>query len=174
MVVTRSKPESNLVTDQGNSIGHRDARVPRLERLAWLLDSAIRIPGTNYRVGIDGFIGLIPGFGDLVGTVLSSYIMAVASQLGVPVVVMIRMALNIAVESIVGTIPILGDVFDFAWKANQRNVTLLNQYVEKPGSTTASSRLVVVLVIILLILLVIALGLVICWILGAVLQAIRS
>jgi hypothetical protein len=156
---------------------HRDnpsIKAEHLERLAWILDSAIRVPGTNYRIGIDGLIGLLPGFGDLVGALLSSYIIAGAAQLGVPSVVLIRMALNIAIESIVGVVPVLGDVFDFAWKANRRNVDLLNHYMEKPGSATASSRLVVFTVIALLVLLLVALGVIAYWILGAVLQAIRN
>ena len=89
---------------------HRDnpsIKAEHLERLAWILDSAIRVPGTNYRIGIDGLIGLLPGFGDLVGALLSSYIIAGAAQLGVPSVVLIRMALNIAIESIVGVVPVL-------------------------------------------------------------------
>lgn len=149
-------------------------RSGHLDRLAWILDSAIRIPGTRYRIGIDGVIGLLPGFGDLIGALLSSYIVAAAAQLGVPNVVLIRMALNIAVESIVGAVPILGDIFDFVWKANRRNVELLNRYREEPGSATASSRLVVITVTALLVLLLIALGLIVYWILGALLQAIRN
>lgn len=168
------KPENTLVTPQRDDIDDSRVKAGRLERLAWILDSAIRIPGTNYRIGVDGVLGLIPGFGDLVGALLSSYILASASQIGVPLVVLIRMALNIALESIVGAIPILGDIFDFVWKANQRNVKLLNYYLQKPDRATTSSRLVVTIVIVFLVFFLVALGAIVYWILSALLQAIHN
>ncbi|MGO4998571.1 DUF4112 domain-containing protein [Oceanisphaera sp. W20_SRM_FM3] len=100
----------------------------RLERLAWLLDSSIRLPG-GYRVGLDGVIGLIPGIGDLIGAGLSSYIVVEAARLKVPLRVLARMGLNVLIEFVVGIVPIFGDIFDFAFKANLRNVRLLNAYL---------------------------------------------
>lgn len=97
----------------------------RLEALSWLLDSAFSIPGTRFRIGLDGLLGLIPGIGDSLGAVLSAYIIVGAARLGAPKRLLLRMIGNVAVESIVGAVPILGDLFDFAWKANVRNVTLL-------------------------------------------------
>ena len=102
----------------------------RLARLAWVLDSAIRLPG-GFRVGLDGIIGLIPGIGDLAGAVLSSYIVVEAARLKVPFRVLARMAMNILIELVVGIVPIVGDMFDFAFKANLRNARLLNEYLSK-------------------------------------------
>lgn len=103
----------------------------RLERLAWLLDSSIRIPGTRHTVGIDAVIGLVPVAGDLVGAALSSYIFAEAARLGADKRVLARMAFNIALEGVVGMVPLLGDVFDAAWKSNRRNMRLLDAWLER-------------------------------------------
>lgn len=162
------------MTPRWDSFADTNPEAGRLGRLAWILDSAIRIPGTNYRIGIDGLIGLIPGFGDLFGALLSSYIVAAAARIGVPSVVLIRMALNIALESVVGAIPVIGDIFDIVWKANQRNVELLNGYLVTPKGTTRSSRFVVFVVGVLLALFLIVLGILVYWLLSAILQAIRA
>jgi hypothetical protein len=118
--------------------------------LAWWLDSAIVVPGTRFRIGLDALIGLVPGIGDLVGTALSAYIVAAAAKRGLPPAVLVRMALNVGIEAVVGVIPILGDLFDAAWKANQRNVGLLRQYAAVPHRTQAHSRLVVAFWVIVL------------------------
>jgi len=115
----------------------------RLAFLAWLLDSSIPIPGTRFTIGLDAVIGLVPVIGDLIGVLASSIIVVEANRLGVPRSVLTRMAFNVAVEGIVGMIPFLGDVFDAGWKANQRNVRLLNLWMEQPHRTTRSSRLLV-------------------------------
>jgi len=119
----------------------------RLERLAWLLDSSIPIPGTRLSIGVEALVGLLPFIGDLVGVLLSSYIVAEAARLGASRSVLARMALNIAVEGLVGLIPFAGDVFDAAWKANQRNVRLLNRWLDRPGRAERSSRLLVLMTI---------------------------
>lgn len=111
-----------------------------LERLAWWLDSSIRVPGTRLRVGLDGLLGLIPGVGDAVGAALSSYIIVEAARLGVPNSVLARMVLNVAVETLLGVIPVVGDLFDFAWKANRRNVRLLQAYQQEPRRTRRRTR----------------------------------
>jgi len=116
-----------------------DARA-RLNRLAWLLDSSIPIPGTPFSVGVDALIGLFPFVGDLVGVLLSGYIVKEAAALGVSKSVLARMALNVAVEGLVGMIPLAGDLFDAAFKANQRNVRLLNAYLDQPLRTRRASR----------------------------------
>lgn len=111
-----------------------------VERLAWWLDSAIAVPGTRFRIGFDALIGLIPGFGDLVGALLSSYIIAVAASRGLPRSALARMAINVGVEAIVGVVPIFGDIFDAAWKANQRNVRLMQQFRSAPSAARRQSR----------------------------------
>ena len=115
----------------------------RLARLAWLLDSSIPIPGTSFSIGLDALIGLVPVAGDLVGVLLSGYIVREAAALGVSRSILARMALNVAVEGLVGMIPFAGDIFDAAFKANQRNVRLLNAYLDQPVRTTRASRGVV-------------------------------
>jgi hypothetical protein len=112
----------------------------RLARLAWLLDSSIPIPGTSFTIGLDALIGLFPVVGDLVGALLSGYIVKEAAALGASKSILARMALNVAVEGLVGMIPFAGDLFDAAFKANQRNVRLLNAYLDRPVRTTRASR----------------------------------
>jgi hypothetical protein len=112
----------------------------KLNRLAWLLDSTFRIPGTQIRFGLDGLIGLIPGIGDAAGAVISSHILTQAAHMGVPKPILLKMAFNIGLDAILGIIPVLGDVSDVMWKANQRNVKLLNDYLEQPEKTVVHSR----------------------------------
>ena len=111
----------------------------RLARLAWLLDSSIPIPGTRFSIGLDALIGLVPVLGDLVGVLLSSYIVREAAALGVGRSILARMTVNVAVEGLVGMIPFAGDVFDAVFKANQRNVRLLNAWLDDPQRTTKQS-----------------------------------
>ncbi|MBE9190306.1 DUF4112 domain-containing protein [Gloeocapsopsis crepidinum LEGE 06123] len=106
--------------------------VQRLRRFSRLLDNAIGIPGTKFRIGIDPIIGLIPGAGDIVGTALSAYIVVEAARLGIPKAILGRMVRNIVIESVFGSVPIIGDMFDFAWKANMKNVDLLEEYLKNP------------------------------------------
>jgi len=121
-------------------IKSRSAIRRELEQLAWLLDSSIPIPGTSLRLGVDGLIGLIPGIGDVLGSLLSSYLLLQARRLGVPKSVLIHMGFNIALETVVGIVPIVGDLFDVAWKANQKNLRLMNRYLDDPQHTQTSSR----------------------------------
>src|SRR3954466_7379955 len=94
----------------------------RLVWLAWLLDSSIPIPGTRLTIGLDALIGLLPFIGDLIGVALSSYILAEANRMGVGRAILTRMAFNVAIEGVVGIVPLFGDAFDATWKANQKNV----------------------------------------------------
>jgi len=119
--------------------GTRAAR-ERLKQLAWLLDSSIPIPGTRMTVGLEALIGLFPFIGDLIGVALSSFILKEAARLGAPKSVLLRMSFNVALEGVVGIIPFAGDVFDAAFKANQRNVRLLESWLDDPKRTTRSSR----------------------------------
>jgi len=109
-----------------------------LRRLAWLLDSSIRLPG-GFRIGLDGIIGLVPGVGDLVAGVLSFYIVFAGVRLGMPVSVIARMILNVLLELVVGAVPVLGDLFDFIFKANERNIRLIEANMESPAVTRTSS-----------------------------------
>jgi hypothetical protein len=99
-----------------------------LVRLGRLLDSSIRLP-SGYRIGLDGLVGLVPGIGDALGAVMSLYIIARARRLGMPRRVLARMLLNVGTETLIGTVPLLGDWFDFAFKANERNLALLRRHL---------------------------------------------
>jgi Domain of unknown function (DUF4112) len=101
-----------------------------------LLDEAFRIPGTGIRFGIDGIIGLVPGLGDALAGLLSLVIPVAAWSRGVPYVTLVRMAVNLGIGVLVGTIPVLGDAFDIAWKANRRNYLLLCRHLGQPRSHT--------------------------------------
>lgn len=111
--------------------------VPDLSRLiAWVLDDLIPIPGTKFRLGLDPLIGLIPGFGDSSTAVMSSMILIHGLRSGVPRIVLVRMALNVLVNSLVGAIPGLGDLFSAFFKSNRRNVELLDRHA---GTATRAS-----------------------------------
>jgi Domain of unknown function (DUF4112) len=129
--------------DWKEEIRNRNEVRRRLNRLAWLLDSSIPIPGTRLSIGIDALIGLVPFIGDLVGVLLSSTILVEAARLGAGRSVLARMALNVAVEGLAGLVPFAGDVFDAAWKANQRNVRLLDQWLDQPRRAERSSVLLI-------------------------------
>jgi hypothetical protein len=126
----------------------KQEKAQRLEKLAWILDSVIPIPGTNWRIGLDGLIGLIPGVGDISAGAISTYILYQALRMGVPTMVVGRMLLNIVMESVVGVIPFFGDIFDFAFKANKRNVELLREYVDKPDTVKRRSTFTVIITIV--------------------------
>jgi hypothetical protein len=125
-------------------IGRHDVDIARLRRLGELLDTAVRVPGTRFGVGLDALIGLIPGIGDALGAALSGYIVIQAARLGVSRATLARMLLNVGVDTVTGAIPAVGDIFDFAWKANTRNLALLNAHLERPTAVRSSSRRVLV------------------------------
>lgn len=101
-------------------------RLSRLERLAWVLDRSI--PIGRWRVGLDPILGLIPGFGDVVGAVISLYIVYEAARLGAPGGLLARMTVNVLIEAVIGAVPLLGDLFDAYWKASTRNLALLHRH----------------------------------------------
>lgn len=117
--------------------------VRRLQRVAWLMDDLVRVPFTSRRFGLDPVLGLLPGGGDIAGGALSAYIIVAAARLGAPSSVILRMGWNVVVDTVVGVVPLLGDLFDAGWKANRRNVALLERHLEEPGVARRSSRLVV-------------------------------
>lgn len=98
-----------------------------LQRLSWLMDDLIRVPGVNWRFGLDALVGLIPGFGDTATSLVSFYVLVSAVRYGVPKVTLLRMGMNIGIDYVVGSFPLVGDLFDVWWKSNQRNVELLSQ-----------------------------------------------
>lgn len=101
----------------------------RIARIARLLDSAYAIPGTNIRLGLDPLIGLIPGAGDTVTTALSAYVVYEAYRAGLPPMLVLRMALNVVIDLIISAVPVLGDIGDIFWRANQRNLAIFDDYL---------------------------------------------
>ncbi len=126
---------SGFRTDRWNR-GAWILRDHTLHALEILLDEAFRIPGTGIRFGLDAIVGLVPGLGDVVAGLLSLVIPIAAWMRGAPYVTLARMAVNIGAGVLVGSIPLLGDIFDVAWKANRRNYRLLQLHVEEPRRHT--------------------------------------
>lgn len=118
-------------------------RMQRLRAIAWLLDNSIPLPG-GFRIGVDALIGLIPGLGDAAGALISAYIVNEARSLGAPRSVLLRMMGNVMIETVIGSIPVAGDLFDAAFKANSRNLALLARYQLDPIGSRRGSRLFVV------------------------------
>jgi hypothetical protein len=119
---------------------HPRSEIQQLRTVSRLLDSAFSIPGTRYRFGLDALIGLVPGVGDAVGAIFSGYIILQASRAGASRATINRMIANVAIDTVVGWVPLLGDLFDVGWKANTKNVALLEQYLQHPAAARASSR----------------------------------
>jgi hypothetical protein len=107
--------------------------------LGKLLDNSIAIPGTGWKIGLDPIIGLIPGVGDLIGALLSGYIILEAARAEVPTFTLARMLVNVGIDTLVGAVPALGDVFDAAWKANTKNVALLERHLSSLDESAAGT-----------------------------------
>ena len=149
-----------MVTPTRTSILADDpaSRTRRVQALARLLDNSISIPGTNWKIGFDAIVGLIPGIGDLIGAVLSGYIVLEAARADIPAFTLARMLLNVGVDTLVGAVPALGDVFDAAWKANVRNAALLERHLVVSGDVSRRKRSAVGAIFLAAIALVLILG----------------
>ncbi len=132
-------------------------KINSLRRLSQLLDNAIPIPGTKYRFGLDPILGLIPGGGDTIAGALGAYIIIEAARMGIPRKVLGKMIGNILFDSLVGTVPVLGDLFDVAWKANARNMTLLesNLSVDRQEQNRKSDLIFLIFLTVLLLIIVV-------------------
>lgn len=108
-----------------------DPAVNRVNKLSKLLDSSVKIPGTNFSVGLDPILGILPGAGDAVAMGISLYIVFEAFRADVPRGVLARMLLNIGVDAVIGSIPVLGTIFDAFWKANVWNAKMFEEHVEE-------------------------------------------
>jgi hypothetical protein len=118
----------------------RPAVDPLLVELSQWMDTKFRIPGVNLRFGLDALLGLIPGLGDAVTFLVSCYILSTAANLGVPRITIARMGTNVLVDLVMGCVPVLGDLFDVAWKANTRNVELLRRTLEATPQSQRRAR----------------------------------
>lgn len=142
-MATRALPTSALFDFIKTAAPSPDAALRRLQTVANLLDSAFVVPGTRQRVGIDALIGLIPGVGDIVTTLLSSYIIWEARNLGISRFALARMMANLGIHAAVGSLPLVGDLFDAFFRVNQRNMRILRAQLERSQelrSATANSK----------------------------------
>ena len=111
----------------------------RIRRLSRLMDTAIGIPGTKFRIGLDPIIGLVPGAGDLVSTAFSAYIILLAARFKLPRPALQKMVFNVALESVVGAVPLAGDIFDAYYKSNIRNLEILENHLTETDSVEVPS-----------------------------------
>jgi hypothetical protein len=127
----------------GTAVAHRrrsqGADREQVRRLARVLDEAFRVPGTKRRFGVDALVGLIPGVGDAAGLVLSSAVIIQAIKLGARGATVVRMVLNAGFDAAFGSIPVIGSIHDFVFKANTRNLRLLERHTIDPEATRAAS-----------------------------------
>ena len=126
-----------------------------LDNLAYYLDGLFRVPGTGWKFGLDGLIGLVPNVGDTLTSVASFYILVAGVRYGVPKITLLRMAMNIAVDYLLGSVPVIGDAFDFVWKANQMNMDLIRTRASGKGTGKTSDYLFVFALIAALIVLLV-------------------
>jgi len=139
-----------------------------LDNLARYLDGLFRIPGTSWRFGLDGLIGLVPNVGDTITSFASFYILLAGVRYGVPKITLLRMALNIAIDYIVGAIPFVGDLFDFFWKSNKRNMDLIRERATGKDKGSTADYLFIFVIISILVLLLVASIAVSVYVIGAI------
>jgi hypothetical protein len=133
--------EERVFAKRSSAVGRPVKIDDSLERLSWLMDDLIRVPGLGWRFGLDALVGLIPGFGDTATSLVSFYVLVAAVRYGVPKVTLLRMGLNIGIDYVVGSFPLVGDVFDVWWKSNQRNVALLSKRATVSASEARQGKL---------------------------------
>lgn len=153
-----------------------DEKLPQdlvaLRRFAHVMDEAFEVPGTRIRVGLDALLGLIPGVGDVIGAVLSTWIIAGALRHRVPARVIVRMVLNVVVDLLFGAVPVAGDVFDFLFEENMRNMRLLEAHRDRRRAPRSGREIALILAAIVAFLVLLALLLVaglvalVIWVIG--------
>lgn len=127
----RAIPIEGMFDVVRNAAPSREAALRRMQAVANILDTAFVVPGTKQRVGIDAIIGLIPGVGDILTTILSSYVIWEARNLGISRVALVRMIANLGIHAAVGSLPIVGDMFDAFFRVNQRNMRIVRSQLER-------------------------------------------
>lgn len=133
--MTRTQDTSDTYSDE-YSEEQRFDKISDIEALARLLDSKFTIPGMNMKFGIDSLIGLIPGIGDFLTALLGLYIIGRAAVLGGSFLLILRMLFNLLIDAILGAFPLVGDVFDLAFRSNSMNINMLIKHLEKKGHKT--------------------------------------
>ena len=147
-------------------MNHR-SRIEGLRRISQLLDSAFEIPGTGYRIGLDPVIGLVPWVGDLVSPLFTIALLWQAREMALPRVVQLRMVINVAIDALVGAIPVAGDLFDFAWKANDMNMALLERHAHTARRAAIGDWLFVAGIIVALLIIAAAPFVLLVWLVNA-------
>jgi hypothetical protein len=143
------------------------AALQRIRFATKLLEGVIPVPGTTKKVGLDPIIGLITGGGDSIGFMMSAYILVESLRFKLPKETLLRMLTNVAIDAVVGAVPFLGDVFDFFWKSNSKNIRLLEAHLDNPQEQTAADKGFVFLVLL-------ALGLIFAMAIGLTLLVINA
>ena len=139
-----------------------------LRHFSRLLDSAMVVPGTTFRFGLDPILGLIPGLGDLVSPLFTIGVLWQARDLGVPKVVQLRMIFNVAIDTLLGMVPLAGDLFDFAWKANDMNLALLERHASEEHRPSTGDWLFVAGMFLILAIIAVAPFFILGWLLSSV------
>jgi hypothetical protein len=145
-------------------------RLVALRKFARLLDSAFLVPGTRYRVGLDPFLGLLPGIGDLVSPLFAIGILWQAHDLGIPRIVQLRMIFNVSIDALLGALPFIGDLFDFVWKANDRNMVLLELHAVQERRAAAGDWLFVTALTLVVLVIAAIPFLIVAWLVAAIRQ----
>jgi hypothetical protein len=146
----------------------QEQRLKALRHISRLLDSAFVVPGTQYRIGLDPILGLVPGLGDLTSPLFAMAVLWQSLDLGIPRIVQLRMIFNVAIDAFVGLLPLAGDFFDFAWKANDRNIALLERHAYEHRRPSAGDWLFVASLILLLVVIAAVPFLLAGWLIGVV------
>jgi hypothetical protein len=131
---------AELASPDGDDERRARLALERMRSITRLMDQAFGVPGTKWRFGLDALFGLVPGLGDLAGGVIAVYGLHVARLLRAPAVIQLHMLTNIALDALIGTIPLFGDIFDFVFKAQTRNLALLDAWLQTPHDVTRRSR----------------------------------
>jgi hypothetical protein len=146
----------------------QERRLELIRRLSRVLDSAVVVPGTGVKFGLDPILGLFPGLGDLVSPLFTIGVVWQARDLGLPRVVQLRMIFNVAIDTLVGMVPLAGDLFDFVWRSNEKNLALLERYAQEEHPASPTDWAFVVGMIVLLLVIAVAPFLLLGWLLDAV------
>lgn len=126
----------------------------QVARLTKLMDKQFTIPGTNFRFGLDGILGLIPGVGDVSTFAVSCYLLTLMAKNGASGYVMARMVLNVLIDAIIGSIPFIGDIFDFAFKANSKNLRLMQEHFVEGRHRGSAWKVIIPIVLLLLLIMI--------------------
>jgi hypothetical protein len=146
----------------------QERRIAALRHVSRLLDSNYQVPGTSYRFGLDPIIGLVPGIGDLISPLFTIALLWQSHDLNLPHVVQLRMLFNVAIDTVIGIVPVAGDLFDFAWKANDMNMALLDRHAAEERPATAGDWVFVAALTLLLVFLAVVPLVMAAWLFSAV------